>query len=51
MFIAKMKELAASGKLSLVIRVVFVTVVLAASAIFGADALAFVGPMPGGVGG
>jgi len=51
MLAAKIKELAVSGKLTLVIRIGFVSLVLASSLIFGSEAMAWVGPMPGGIGG
>ena len=49
MYIAKLKELAVSGKLTLIIRVAFIALTLASSLIFGGDVLA--GPAPGQVGG
>lgn len=49
MFTSKMKQLIASGTLSLVLRVAFLTLVLVSSLVFSSAALA--GPMPGGIGG
>lgn len=49
MFAAKIKQLAVSGKLSLIIRVAFLALTLASSLIFGGEVLA--GPVPGGIGG
>lgn len=48
MFISKLKELAVSGKLTLIIRVVFIALTLISSLAFGGEVLA--GPMPGGIG-
>ncbi len=51
MYAAKFKQLIVSGKLSLVIRIVFISLVLASSLISGTDVMATLGPAPGGIGG
>ncbi|MBN2044190.1 MAG: hypothetical protein JW757_04145 [Anaerolineales bacterium] len=49
MLIAKVKELAVSGKLTTIIKFAFMALVLASSLLFGSEVLA--GPIPGGIGG
>ena len=49
MFATKLKQLAVSGKLTLIIRVAFIALTLASSLIFNGEVLA--GPAPGQVGG
>ena len=49
MFIAKLKELAATGKLTILFRIAFVALVLATTLLFGSEV--FAGPIPGGIGG
>lgn len=51
MFTTKIKALIVSGKMNLIIRVAFLTLVLLSSLAGGGQALAFAGPIPGGVGG